>query len=330
MVGNNLLEVKGLKIMFPDRRGFIKAVEGIDLEIEKGESVAIVGESGCGKSVTALAIMKLLPVPPALISVDSIVLAGEDISSYKDSEMQNIRGNKMSMVFQNPMTSLNPVMTIGKQIDEILIRQKGLSAAEAKGRSIEVLRKVGVPAPEKRYHDFPHQLSGGMKQRVLIAIAFACEPDLMIADEPTTALDVTIQAQILDLLVDLKDRNKMSLLLITHDLSVVANMADSVYVMYSGQIVERGTVEEIFSNPLHPYTNGLLRSVPSLDDDFGERFVQIPDTVPHPINKPKGCYFHPRCEMASEKCKHQKPILENIGEKRDVRCWNYKKASVGM
>jgi oligopeptide/dipeptide ABC transporter ATP-binding protein len=321
---NDLLKVRGLKVMFPSDVGFIRAVEGIDLDIKKGECVALVGESGCGKSVTSLALMKLLSTPPALISVNEMIFKGEDISACSDRKMQEVRGRVVSMVFQDPMTSLNPVMTVGKQIDEVFRRHKGLRGDEVKKSSIEVLRSVGVPDPEKRYHNFPHELSGGMRQRVLIAIAFACEPDLIIADEPTTALDVTIQAQILDLLMELKRKNNMSLLLITHDLSVVANMADRVYVMYSGKIVENGSVREIFKKPLHPYTLGLLKSVPRITDT-DERFTQIPDVVPHPIRKPAGCYFHPRCGMADEKCRTHMPGLEIIDGSREIRCWNYSK-----
>lgn len=324
-MADSLYRIDGLKVMFPDEKGFIKAVEGVDIDIARGECIAIVGESGCGKSVTSLAILKLLSVPPALISVDKMIFDAEDITDYTDREMEEIRGSKMSMVFQDPMTSLNPVMTVGRQIDEVFIKHQKLDKEEAKKASIEALRKVGVPAPERRYRDFPHQLSGGMRQRVLIAMAFACEPKLMIADEPTTALDVTIQAQILDLIKELKERNNMSLLLITHDLSVVANMADTVYVMYSGKIVEKAPMRDLFKNPKHPYTKGLLESVPSLTGSIGERFTQIPHAVPHPMMKPGGCYFHPRCSLASGKCFKHMPILEEIDGDRQVRCWNYDK-----
>lgn len=319
-----LYRVRGLKVVFPDENGLIRAVEGIDLDIPKGKCVALVGESGCGKSVTALALMKLLPVPPALISVNEMTFKGVDISGYIDREMEEIRGNRLSMVFQEPMTALNPVMTVGRQIDEVLIRHNKVKPEDARQHSIELLKEVGVPAPEKRYSEFAHQLSGGMRQRVLIAMAFACEPDLLIADEPTTALDVTIQAQIIDLIKDLSRNNQMSILLITHDLGVVANMADIVYVMYSGKIVEQGTVEQLFQRPLHPYTQGLINSVPSLEGSFGERFIQIPHAVPHPIKKPQGCYFHPRCDYATDQCRLAMPALEQAGENRAVRCWNYR------
>ncbi|MGE5654394.1 MAG: ABC transporter ATP-binding protein, partial [Bacillota bacterium] len=256
-----LYRVRGLKVLFPDERGLIRAVEGVDLDIPRGKCVALVGESGCGKSVTSLALMKLLPVPPAIVSVDEMTFKGVDITGYSDRQMEDVRGNRMAMIFQDPMTSLNPVMSVGRQIDEVLIRHKKVQREDARGRSIDLLKKVGVPAPEKRYHDFPHQISGGMRQRVLIAMAFACEPDLLIADEPTTALDVTIQAQIIDLIRELTEQQDMSILLITHDLSVVANMADIVYVMYSGKIVEQAGKRDLFTQPHHPYTQGLLSSV---------------------------------------------------------------------
>lgn len=316
--------VRGLKVLFPDERGFIRAVEGVDLDIPRGKCVALVGESGCGKSVTSLALMKLLPVPPAIISVDEMVFKGSDIAGYSERQMAEVRGNRMAMIFQDPMTSLNPVMSVGRQIDEVLIRHKKVRREEARVLSIDLLRKVGVPAPEKRYHDFPHQISGGMRQRVLIAMAFACEPDLLIADEPTTALDVTIQAQIIDLIKELTEHQAMSILLITHDLSVVANMADIVYVMYSGKIVEQAGKLDLFARPYHPYTRGLLNSVPSLTGASGERFVQIPHAVPHPIKKPQGCYFHPRCSYVTEQCQQVMPALEQIGAERSVRCWHYR------
>lgn len=327
---NSLLKVKGLKVMFPIDNGFIKAVEGVDIDINHGECVALVGESGCGKSVTSQAIMKLVKTPPALISVNAINFKGKELKDKTEREMEKIRGKNMSIVFQDALTSLNPVMTIGRQIDEIFMQHNKIEKKEAKKLTIEMLKKVGVPDPEHRYYDFPHQLSGGMRQRVLIAIAVACEPELIIADEPTTALDVTIQAQILDMLGDLKKKNNMSILLITHDLSVVANVADKVYVMYSGKIVEKGTVEDIFKNPVHPYTIGLLNSVPKLsdvDEDGKEnRFIQIPDSVPNPANKPKGCYFHPRCSRCIDKCKLYMPKLEHLSEDRLIRCWNYEKS----
>ncbi len=318
---DTLLKVRGLKVLFPSAAGCIRAVEGVDMDIRRGECTALVGESGCGKSVTSMSILRLLQSPPALISVKEQIFDGQDISASSNTKMQNMRGSRMSMVFQDAMTSLNPVMTAGKQIDEVFIKHQNMGKREAKKASIETLRQVGVPAPEKRYHSFPHQLSGGMRQRVLIAMAFACKPALMVADEPTTSLDVTIQAQILDLMDHLKTEFSMALLLITHDLSVVANMADTVYVMYSGKIVERGKTGEVFTRPKHPYTAGLIRSVPKLSETR-KRFTQIPDTVPHPIMKPKGCYFHPRCERASEICREKMPVIETLQPERQVRCWH--------
>lgn len=315
-----LLRIRGLKVVFPSEAGMIRAVEGIDLQIGRGECVALVGESGCGKTVTSQALMRLLLSPPAVVSTDEHLFEGEEISAHGNRRMQQIRGSRMSMVFQDAMTSLNPVMTAGHQIDEVFIRHRGLSKSDARSASIDTLRQVGVPAPERRYHSFPHQLSGGMRQRVLIAMAFACKPALMVADEPTTALDVTIQAQILELIGRLRDENNMSVLLITHDLSVVSNMADRVYVMYSGKIVETGATETVFERPRHPYTFGLLRSVPRLNEKV-DRFVQIPDTVPHPIHKPNGCYFHPRCDRAIERCRSEMPAL-TAASARELRCWN--------
>lgn len=318
---NNLLMVKGLKVIFPAEGGLIKAVEGIDIEIERGKCVALVGESGCGKSVTSLAIMRLLKTPPALVKADEITFDGKNLLELSDSQMQGIRGRELSMVFQDAMTSLNPVMQIGKQINEVFIHHKKLDKKQAREASIETLRKVGVPSPEKVFSYFPHQLSGGMKQRVLIAMAFACKPSLIIADEPTTALDVTIQAQVLELLAELQKSHNTSLLLITHDLSVVANMAEIVYVMYSGKIVEKGTIRQLFKNPLHPYTKGLLGSVPKLNEKY-DRFIQIPDTVPHPMFKPNGCYFHPRCNCATDICKTKMPSLRTLEDGRQIRCFN--------
>lgn len=318
---NNLLTVRGLKVIFPATGGLIKAVEGIDLDIEKGKCVALVGESGCGKSVTSLSIMRLIKTPPSLLKADEITFEGQNLLELSDSQMQNIRGRKLSMVFQDAMTSLNPVMQVGKQINEVFIQHKKMDKKKAREASVEILKKVGVPSPEKVFNYFPHQLSGGMKQRVLIAMAFACKPSLIIADEPTTALDVTIQAQVLELLSELQKNHNTSLLLITHDLSVVANMADIVYVMYSGKIVEKGTIKQLFKSPQHPYTIGLLGSVPKLNQKY-ERFVQIPDTVPHPMFKPEGCYFHPRCNKATDICRSKMPALRTLGDGRQIRCFN--------
>ncbi|MFA5290147.1 MAG: ABC transporter ATP-binding protein [Candidatus Izemoplasmatales bacterium] len=316
-----MLKLRNLKVIFPAGEGIISAVEGIDLDILKGECVALVGESGCGKSVTSLAIMKLLNTPPALIRVDELKLDDEELKDYSDGKMQELRGKTLSMIFQDAMTALNPVMTIGKQIDEIYLRHNKMSRSEARRLTVRALELVGVPEAKSRANSFPHQLSGGMRQRVLIAMAFACMPKLIIADEPTTALDVTIQAQVLNVLSDMQKKHKVSLLLITHDLSVVANMADTVYVMYSGKIVEKASKRDLFTRPHHPYTEGLLGSVPRLSDEH-HHFIQIPDSVPHPMFKPKGCYFHPRCRYATIECSEKMPPLEKIDHQREVRCFH--------
>ena len=334
----NALHVKNLKVIFPTEAGIVRAVEGIDIDIEQGKCAAIVGESGCGKSVTSLAVMKLLSTPPAVMRVDELELGGVDIKDLTDKQMQKVRGKDVAMVFQDALTALNPVMTVGKQIDEIFLAHGKLNfqsgegtsnekfnrKKEAKRRTIEALKLVGISDAEVRYKAYPHQLSGGMRQRVLIAMAFACNPNLIIADEPTTALDVTIQAQVLDILKDLQVRQKTALMLITHDLSIVMSMADEIYVMYCGKIVERAGTRDLFVKPLHPYTMGLLGSIARLDDEPGSRFVQIPSSLPNPIRKPTGCYFHPRCAHCTERCKQEMPPLEQVSDGRWVRCWNYK------
>lgn len=336
------LEVKNLKVIFPTEGGIVRAVEGIDIEIEQGKCAAIVGESGCGKSVTSLAVMKLLSTPPAIMRVDKLELGGIDIKDLSDKQMQKVRGKDVSIVFQDALTALNPVMTVGKQIDEIFLAhgklnfQDGENAPkkrfnrkkEAKRRTIEALKLVGISDAELRYKAYPHQLSGGMRQRVLIAMAFACNPNLIIADEPTTALDVTIQAQVLDILKDLQKKQNTALMLITHDLSIVMSMADEIYVMYCGKIVEHAKTRDLFLQPLHPYTMGLLGSIARLDDERG-RFVQIPLSLPSPTRKPAGCYFHPRCQYATEKCMQDMPPLEHLENGRSVRCWNYQEIQNG-
>ena len=316
-----LLGLKNLKVIFPAQQGIVRAVEGIDIDIKKGECVALVGESGCGKSVTSLAIMRLLNTPPALVDVESINLDGDEITNYSENKMQDVRGKQISMIFQDAMTALNPVMTVGKQIDEVFIKHQKLNKKEARIETIKALRLVGIPEPESRAKAFPHQLSGGLRQRVLIAMAFACMPKLIIADEPTTALDVTIQAQVLEVLRSMQRSHNVSLLLITHDLSVVAHTADTVYVMYSGKIVEKAKVEDLFKTPHHPYTEGLLGSIPRLSDTT-KHFVQIPDSVPHPMFKPTGCYFHPRCKYATDECKEKMPPLEKLENGREIRCYH--------
>ena len=320
-MSDTVLEVRNLKVAFPAPGGVIRAVEGIDLTTQKGECVALVGESGCGKSVTALSIMKLLRTPPSVSRIDRLELDDRDLTHLTERDMERVRGKDMAMIFQDAMTALNPVMTVGKQIDEVYRRHTKLSRKEAREETVKALELVGVPEARSRADSFPHELSGGMRQRVLIALAFACMPKLIIADEPTTSLDVTIQAQVLDVLKSMQKDHGVSALLITHDLSVVANMADTVYVMYSGKIVERGAVLELFTDPRHPYTEGLLGSVPKLSDDK-QAFVQIPDTVPHPMHKPDGCYFHPRCSYATDQCRQHMPRLETLDRGRQVRCWH--------
>ena len=322
MDNNALLDVKNLKVVYPTDEGVVRAVEGIDISLLPGECAAIVGESGCGKSVTSLAIMRLLSSPPALVDAKSIMFDGQELLDMSEKELQSVRGSRMSIVFQDALTALNPVVTIGYQIDEVYLRHVGKSKKAAKQRTIEALRAVGLPSPERRYHDYPHQLSGGMRQRVLIAMAFICKPKLIIADEPTTALDVTIQAQVLDLLKSLQQAHGTSLILITHDLSVVARTADKVYVMYAGKIVETATVRQLFQSPRHPYTKGLLALIPSMTDPLGERLAQIPFSVPSPMAKPTGCYFHPRCSEVTDACREKMPPLTDIGEGRSVRCHN--------
>ena len=316
-----MLDVRNLKVIFPCAGGVIRAVEGVDLMTKKGECVALVGESGCGKSVTAFSIMKLLRTPPSVSRVDKLLLDGKDLTHLTEREMERVRGKDMAMIFQDAMTALNPVMTVGKQIEEVYRRHTNLSKSEARERTVRALELVGVPEAASRAKSFPHELSGGMRQRVLIALAFACMPKLIIADEPTTSLDVTIQAQVLDVLKSMQQEHDVSALLITHDLGVVSKMADTVYVMYSGKVVERGAAQDLFPDPLHPYTHGLLASVPRLSDEK-HTFVQIPDTVPHPMHKPSGCYFHPRCFRASEKCSQHMPRLESLTNGREVRCWH--------
>ncbi len=314
-----LLSIRNLKVIFPTDAGIVRAVEGIDLAVMPGECAAIVGESGCGKSVTGLAAMRLLNSPPALFQADEMRFDGRDMLLMDEAELNELRGRDMCMVFQDALTALNPVMSVGRQMDEIFLRHTGMRKSQAKAASIAALTAVGVPDPKRRYHDFPHQLSGGMRQRVLIAMAFAVKPKLIIADEPTTALDVTIQAQVLDLLKTLQREHGTALILITHDLSVVAHMADTVHVMYSGKMVERAPLRDLFLNPRHPYTRGLLASVPSLDR-CGARFVQIRDQVPNPMHKPGGCYFHPRCDRCGEGCAERMPALTDMGGGVLVRC----------
>lgn len=318
---NKILDVQDLRVSFNVRGGEVQAVRGVSFHVNKGEAVAIVGESGCGKSVTAQTIMRLIPSPPSMIKGGSIRFMGQDLLKKTEQEMQSIRGKDIGMIFQDPMTSLNPTMTVGKQITEGLIKHQGMSKEAAKRRGIEMLSLVGIPNPESRFNQYPHEFSGGMRQRVMIAIALACNPALLIADEPTTALDVTIQAQILRLMKDLQQNLGTSIILITHDLGVVADVCDRVIVMYAGKVVETGTKWEIFKNPKHPYTKGLLRSVPRLDQPKDEPLVPIFGTPPDLIKPPAGCGFCARCSDAMEICLTSDPEITKISDTHSTRCW---------
>jgi len=316
-----LLSVRDLHTYFDTDAGTARAVDGVSFEIGRGEVLGIVGESGCGKSVTSLSIMRLIPQPPGrILTESSIRFRDEELTTASDKRMREIRGNDIAMIFQEPMTSLNPVFTIGDQIAEALRLHKGMKKKQAREEAVEVLRLVGVPDPERRVDSYPHELSGGQRQRVMIGIALCCEPDLLIADEPTTALDVTIQAQILELLLELRDRLGMSIMLITHDLGVVAEVCDRVAVMYAGEIVEQGDVRQIFQQPRHPYTEGLLLSVPKLGEKT-DRLASIPGVVPAPTDWPVGCRFHDRCPYGWELCVREHPDLFPTGDGRVSRCW---------
>ncbi len=322
---SHLLEVLNLETHFPTRSGLVRSVNDVSFHIDEGEMLGLVGESGCGKSVTALSVMRLI-APPGKIVGGTISFRGKDLSQLSDEEMRAIRGNDIAMIFQDPMTSLNPVYTVGEQIAEALRLHRGLSKKDAWDAAVEAMKEVSIPAPERRAGDYPHQLSGGMRQRIMIAMALACDPELLIADEPTTALDVTIQAQILELLNELRSTRKLSVLLITHDLGVVAETADRVCVMYTGKIVEQGTVDEIFETPKHPYTQGLLRSVPKLaagGSIVEERLQTIDGTVPSPTHLPPGCHFAPRCSFRMPKCEAGEiPLFDREGGSQ-VRCLLY-------
>lgn len=317
----NLLEVRDLKVSFQTFFGEVEAVRGISYNLKKGKTLAIVGESGCGKSVSANAIMQLLPKPPVLYKGGEIVFKGENLLEKSEKEMTNIRGNEISMVFQDPMTSLNPTMKVGKQIVEGLKRHKKISNSEARKIAIEMLKKVSVPQAEKRIDQYPHEFSGGMRQRVMIAIAMAVRPDLLIADEPTTALDVTVQAQILDLMKEIQKQEGNSIIIITHDLGVVADMADDIIVMYAGQIVEEGSVDEIFNNPSHPYTRKLLEAVPKLNMNRNEALNAIEGTPPDLYKPPLGCAFFDRCDEAMVVCEKNIPDFYNIKKCHCSRCF---------
>ena len=318
----NLVQIKNLKTYFYTEDGIVKAVDDVSFNIKEGEIIGVVGESGCGKSVTAMSIMKLIPSPPGKIVGGEILFEDKKILELSDEEMRGIRGNDIAVIFQEPMTSLNPIFTIGYQIEEVIILHQKLNKVEARKKSVEMLKLVGVPRAEEIVECYPHELSGGMRQRAMIAMAVSCNPKLLIADEPTTALDVTIQAQILDIMKDLKKKLNTSIMLITHDLGVIAEMAEYVVVMYAGKVIEEAPVIEIFKNPMHPYTEGLMKSKPSLDKD-AERLYSIPGQVPNPINMPEECYFCARCPKAIDICKKQQPPIREITPGHKVACFLY-------
>jgi peptide/nickel transport system ATP-binding protein len=319
-----VLDVKGLRTVFFTNSGLFRAVEDVSFTVRRGETLAIVGESGCGKSVTALSIMRLVPDPPGRIVGGSVMLEGADLLALDESEMRKIRGNRISMIFQEPMTSLNPVMRIGDQITEAVRLHRTMTRKDAWKQAVEMLRLVRIPVPERRALEYPHQLSGGMRQRAMIAMALACRPALLIADEPTTALDVTIQAQILALVLELQKELGMGLILITHDLGVVAQTARRVIVMYAGKKVEEADVETLFANPRHPYTRGLMASIPTVPLPGARtdaRLVEIPGMVPSLTNLPAGCAFAPRCALAIERCRREYPPLQDWGADHWAACW---------
>jgi peptide/nickel transport system ATP-binding protein len=318
-----ILDVKNLQTVFFTNSGLFRAVDNLSFHVRRGETLAIVGESGCGKSVTALSIMRLVPDPPGRIVGGSVMLEGTDLLGLDEAEMRQVRGDRISMIFQEPMTSLNPVMRIGDQITEVVRLHRETTAKDAWKQAVEMLRLVRIPEPERRAQEYPHQLSGGMRQRAMIAMALACRPTLLIADEPTTALDVTIQAQILALIVDLQKRLGTGLILITHDLGVVAQTAQRVIVMYAGKKVEEATVEALFEHPMHPYTRGLMASMPAvigLDANNDARLTEIPGMVPSLVNLPAGCAFAPRCTLAVERCRAEYPPLQDFGGHL-AACW---------
>ncbi|MFO7245996.1 MAG: ABC transporter ATP-binding protein [Thermaerobacter sp.] len=322
-MSERLLEVRNLRTHFRTEEGVVPAVDGVSFHVNRGETLGIVGESGCGKSVTSLSIMRLVPNPPGEIAGGEIIFQGENLLAKSEREMRRIRGNEIAMIFQEPMTSLNPVYTVGDQIAEAIELHQGLSRREALAKAVEMLRLVGIPSPEQRVREYPHQMSGGMRQRVMIAMALSCNPKLLIADEPTTALDVTIQAQILELMKELREKIGMAIMLITHDLGVIAEMAERVIVMYAGKVVEEADVFALFRRPLHPYTEGLLHSIPRLDQPKGQKLHVIEGVVPNPLNMPTGCRFHPRCPYATDRCRAEEPALEQVEPGRFTACWHW-------
>lgn len=320
----NLLEVKNLRTHFYTEDGIIPAVDGVDFSLKPGQTLGIVGESGCGKSITSMSVMRLIPNPPGKIVDGQITFDDRNLLTLSEAEMRKIRGNDIAMIFQEPMTSLNPVFTIGSQIMEAIMLHQKLDKKAAREKCIEMLNLVGIPRAAEIVDDYPHQFSGGMRQRVMIAMALSCNPKLLIADEPTTALDVTIQAQILELMKELKEKLNTAIMLITHDLGVVAEMADYIIVMYAGRVVEEANVYDLFEAPKHPYTVGLLNSKPNLQRT-ADRLEVIPGSVPNPLAIPPGCAFNPRCPHAMDICREEMPPLESIGGERKVRCWLHTK-----
>lgn len=314
----DLLRIRNLSVQFRTSEGVFKAVREVSLSLRRGETLGIVGESGSGKSVTALSMMNLIPNPPGEMAGD-IYFNGRNMPKLSPEEVRRVRGNEIAMIFQEPMTSLNPIHTCGRQIMEPLLLHKGYSRKDAKASALELLKRVGIPLPEQRFKEYPHQLSGGMRQRVMIAMALACRPQLLLADEPTTALDVTIQAQILELMKDLRQETGSAIIMITHDLGIISEMCHRVVVMYAGQVVESGPLKELLSNPLHPYTEGLLKSIPVISK-VKQRLHSIEGTVPSPFNMPPGCSFQPRCSYATSLCAEKVPDLIQVAEDREVRC----------
>ncbi len=318
-----LLEVKDLKTEFHTQDGVVHAVNGVSFTVDEGETLGLVGESGCGKSVSVLSIMRLIPQPPGKIAGGQVLFQGRDLLQVDDEEIRSVRGNKIAMVFQDPMTSLNPVLTIGTQIGESLELHLGMTKDQARRRSIELLKTVGIPEAENRIEDYPHQFSGGMRQRVMIAMALSCSPQLLIADEPTTALDVTIQAQIVDIVKRLKRELGMAIVWITHDLGVIAGLADRINVMYAGFVIETANVKEMFANPSHPYTLGLLGSIPRLDESRKEKLTPIEGLPPDLVQMPPGCPFYDRCRFRTQKCLEENPPLMSVGVRHWSACWNW-------
>ena len=326
MTDEVILQVKDLKTYFHTDDGVVKAVDGVTFDLHKGEVLGIVGESGSGKSVTNLSIINMIPNPPGKIAGGEVLFDGKDLVKLDINQLRGIRGNRISMIFQDPMTSLNPYLRISTQMIETIVLHQGLDKKAAKDKAIEMLKLAGIPAPEKRIDQYPHQFSGGMRQRVMIAMGLSCNPEILIADEPTSALDVTIQAQILDLMKDLSNRLGTAVILITHSLGVVAGMCDTICVMYAGRVVERGPTAELFDKPKHPYTQGLIKSVPRLDKTSGDRLFSIRGQPPNVIDLPDCCPFYPRCDKAMDVCKRKYPVSKDVGNGHAVSCWLYTEA----